>query len=380
MLALVLATAFGVLWIFRRDNRYVALLAVAYLAIGFGFLTQSFEFGLGYQLSRFVSNLLFVAAISLLVGAVLRRQGLWPPLRVLGIVIAVTVAATFWYTWAQENFVARVVVVNSGLGAICIVGVLTLRRAPDPTVMDRLVLAVIGLGIVNFLGRPIAELLLNGSGVQTPDIMSPYWLTTSLTTIVYGLLVALTMLTAAALDAIGELQAQTLTDPLSGLLNRRGFEQRGADALETHGANGVPMALVMADLDRFKTINDRYGHAAGDKVISDFARRLSSAMGPRAIAGRLGGEEFAVLLPLTNLNGARLFAEAIRASYPDIDGIKVTASFGVAEWQRGEKLESLLSRGDAALYHAKRGGRDRVRASEEVRADLPALRRFGQAG
>jgi PleD family two-component response regulator len=87
-----------------------------------------------------------------------------------------------------------------------------------------------------------------------------------------------------------------------------------------------------------------------------------------------------VLLPLTNLNGARLFAEAVRASYPDIDGIKVTASFGVAEWQRGEKLESLLSRGDAALYHAKRGGRDRVRASEEVPADLPALRRFGQAG
>jgi diguanylate cyclase (GGDEF)-like protein len=368
ILAFVLAMAFCVLWFFRRDNTYVVQLASSYAAIGVGFLAQSFQLGLGYELSRFVSNLLFITAIYLLIRAVLHRRGLAVPTGALGGVIVTTLAATFWYTWMDENFIARVIVVNCGLGVICAIGTIALKRAHSETVMDRLIMAVIGLGMLNFMGRPVVELLLNGSGLQDPDIMSSYWLTTSLTSIVYGLLVALTVLSAAALDAIGELQAQTQTDPLSGLLNRRGFEQRGAQLLELYTATGMPVAVAMADLDHFKAINDRHGHAAGDEVIADFARCLRGAMGPNGIAGRLGGEEFAVLLPLADLNAGRLFAEAVRTALQDIGGMGVTASFGVAQWQQGEGLEQLLSRCDSALYQAKQAGRDRVRLSEDPRA------------
>lgn len=374
LLALVLSAAFAAWWLFRRDSRYVGMLAIAYLAVSGAFLAQIFDMGLGYLPSRFISNVLFITAISLLVVTVIYRRKLPLPLPALGTIIAVTATTLCWYSWVQESFLARVVAINLGLGALCLVGVFSLSRAPEQRAMDRMIMAVLALGLVNFLARPVVEVIWGNNGMTMPDIMSPYWLTTSLTTVIYSLLVALTMLATVALDMIRELQAQTLTDPLSGLLNRRGFEQQAAHTLESYRGKGVPVALVMVDLDHFKTINDRHGHAAGDKVISSFAQRLVGTTGPHAIAGRLGGEEFAVLLPLTDLNGARLFAEAVRAFRDDVDGIRVTASFGVVEWQGAEALERLLSRGDVALYRAKRDGRDRVQVSDDTLRDPPPRR------
>src|SRR5690606_14182647 len=117
----------------------------------------------------------------------------------------------------------------------------------------------------------------------------------------------------AALDTIEELQTESQTDPLSKLLNRRGFEQQGEALIDKCTASSMPLALILADLDHFKTINDNHGHAAGDAVIAAFGERLRNVMGPLAIAGRVGGEEFAILLPLADLGAARLFAETMRA-------------------------------------------------------------------
>ncbi|TGT11099.1 GGDEF domain-containing protein, partial [Mesorhizobium sp. M8A.F.Ca.ET.213.01.1.1] len=138
------------------------------------------------------------------------------------------------------------------------------------------------------------------------------------------------------------------TDPLSGLLNRRGFEERAALLLDQCAKAKFPVAMVLADLDHFKALNDQHGHAVGDRVIADFAAKLAAAAGARGIAGRIGGEEFAVLLPLSDLAAARLFAEAIRTLYSagSVDGLppgmKVTASFGVAARTGDEGLEPLM--------------------------------------
>ncbi len=135
---------------------------------------------------------------------------------------------------------------------------------------------------------------------------------------------------------------------------------------------------MIADLDRFKALNDRHGHAAGDRVIAEFAARLRIAAGTRGVAGRLGGEEFAVLLPLADPAAARLLAEAVRAvfSAEAIDGlppeVRVTASFGVAARSGDESLADLMRRADEALYHAKKGGRDSVRVSYQRAPETPA--------
>jgi diguanylate cyclase (GGDEF)-like protein len=170
-------------------------------------------------------------------------------------------------------------------------------------------------------------------------------------------------------------QAHTLaqklarTDDLTGLNNRRAFSSLGHQALEQSRRYNRPLALVMFDIDRFKAINDKHGHAAGDKVLQAVAATVLRRVRTPDIPGRIGGEEFAVLLPETSAEEAVVFAERLRADLErlevDYGGhmIRFSCSFGVAS--RGEEiavLDTLLMRADDALYRAKREGRNRVAA------------------
>ena len=216
---------------------------------------------------------------------------------------------------------------------------------------------------------------------------SLYWTTAVFSHAIVSLLVAFTLFASAALDVMRELRAETNTDPLSGLLNRRGFERAATDALSHHARQGIPAAIVITDLDHFKSVNDMFGHAVGDKVIVAFAELLRSAARSNGIVGRLGGEEFAVLLTASDLAAARLFAEGVRLAFStaalrDVpEQVHVTASFGVASLSGTESLSELLVRADAALYNAKKAGRDRVRlsyqhvAEQKYTATLPERRR-----
>ncbi|WP_341872192.1 GGDEF domain-containing protein [Pseudaminobacter salicylatoxidans] len=184
---------------------------------------------------------------------------------------------------------------------------------------------------------------------------------------VFSVASALLFLVILARDVIGDVRILSETDALSRLLNRGGFEDRAKALLRKADAGGRPMALVICDLDHFKDINDTFGHASGDRVIRAFAGFLRDTASAGHVAGRIGGEEFAILLPGANLVTARLFAEATRTAFCGlpVEGLpshlRFTASFGVAERMPRETLSDLLSRADKALYEAKRGGRDCVR-------------------
>ncbi|ACA18770.1 diguanylate cyclase [Methylobacterium sp. 4-46] len=147
-----------------------------------------------------------------------------------------------------------------------------------------------------------------------------------------------------------------LTDPLTGALNRRGLEQAAACVLA-----GGPATLLLLDLDHFKRVNDTYGHGVGDEVLVACAAAMPGCLPPRAVIGRLGGEEFACLLP--DGEGAGEIAEAIRRAVAALrleraPDLHVTASIGAA--RGGSELQCLIARADRALYRAKRGGRNRV--------------------
>jgi diguanylate cyclase (GGDEF)-like protein len=195
---------------------------------------------------------------------------------------------------------------------------------------------------------------------------------------IFAIAVALMVLVILVRDVLAEANTRSETDMLSGLLNRGGFEARAAAALEDARRLGVPVSLVISDLDHFKSVNDNFGHAAGDTVIVTFARFLRSAMADHHLAGRIGGEEFAILLPGTNLVAARLFAEGARNAFASlaVDGMastkRFTASFGVAELAGGERISDLMERADKALYLAKNSGRDCVKI-----APRPGGRRSG---
>jgi diguanylate cyclase (GGDEF)-like protein len=158
------------------------------------------------------------------------------------------------------------------------------------------------------------------------------------------------------------------TDALTGALNRQGLAAR---------AGGVAEAgIIVADLDHFKAINDRFGHAAGDAVLRDFAGRAAALLPEGGHLARLGGEEFGIVLPGHDDNATAYLAERLRRAVGTVpvlwreSAVPITVSIGVAMLGAGETLNESLERADGALYDAKTGGRNRVRIA--ARRPAPA--------
>lgn len=164
-----------------------------------------------------------------------------------------------------------------------------------------------------------------------------------------------------------EMRRLATTDDLTGLLNRRGFSEQARAALMAASEGRAPVSLLMLDVDHFKRINDHYGHHVGDQVLEEFARRCRRHVRPEDLVARLGGEEFAVLLPATSVKAAHAVAEGLLAAIAGAPmrlgavSLTVEASIGVASASlTGERLEDLMERADRALYAAKASGRNQV--------------------
>jgi diguanylate cyclase (GGDEF)-like protein len=172
------------------------------------------------------------------------------------------------------------------------------------------------------------------------------------------------------------LQQQAYTDQLTGCFNRRRWLELGALAVERANRYGGSLSLLMLDLDHFKEVNDRFGHPAGDEVLRRFAHMLQQMVRKFDIVGRLGGEEFSILLPETPLDKAQVMAERIRVSMQQMrfrfsrQEVTVTVSLGVAQYKPIESISVYLQRGDVMLYKAKRKGRNQVYSSE-IEGDSP---------
>jgi diguanylate cyclase (GGDEF)-like protein len=170
-------------------------------------------------------------------------------------------------------------------------------------------------------------------------------------------------------------------DPLTGLLNRRGFGEATARMIDREAKAGRPITVMIFDIDHFKSVNDRFGHAAGDDVLKVFSDVVVNNLRISDLVGRVGGEEFAALLPC-NVEEALVAAERVREAF-EASGIKVddapletTVSIGIAGGPAQTELDVLMASADTALYQAKRGGRNRV----EVAAEQPLSLQSGRRG
>jgi diguanylate cyclase (GGDEF)-like protein len=171
---------------------------------------------------------------------------------------------------------------------------------------------------------------------------------------------------------VSEMELRTIAhrDFLTGAATRRAFEEGAEKELDRLRRYGRVSSLLIFDLDFFKTINDRFGHSAGDAVLKAVADACKATLRPSDLLGRLGGEEFGILLCEIGTRGACAIAERLRAQISALrfdwaPELKVTASFGVSALAKEESVESWMRVADAALYRAKRAGRDRVVASED---------------
>ncbi len=176
-----------------------------------------------------------------------------------------------------------------------------------------------------------------------------------------------------------ELRQLAETDGLTGLPNRRAGLQQLARQLERVEREGGPLVIGFLDIDLFKDINDRHGHAVGDQVLVAVARALRAAVRSQDQVVRMGGEEFLLLMPGMPREAASARLDRLRQHITEagralqVPGLEVTASIGLAQWRPGEDdLAALLRRADHAMYVAKRAGRDRVFDGEELDPPAPA--------
>ncbi|MCY1426504.1 diguanylate cyclase (GGDEF) domain protein [compost metagenome] len=164
-----------------------------------------------------------------------------------------------------------------------------------------------------------------------------------------------------------ELRALSVTDALTGVYNRRYFQEHLDLEIARAQRHEGPLALVMLDVDHFKQINDRHGHEAGDRVLKALCARVGERLRRIDVLCRLGGEEFVVLCPDTNAEQAAALAQALCQALGRevVAGVgQVTASFGCASWREGESADELLRRVDTAVYAAKQAGRNQIRIAD----------------
>ncbi|WP_290891101.1 GGDEF domain-containing protein [Arenimonas sp.] len=235
--------------------------------------------------------------------------------------------------------------------------------------------------LANFMLAPRWLALACGLLIIVGGVLSTPFTSTMAAT-AYVVSAALVMLYALIFASLTEYQRQRLVglatrDPLTGIANRRSMEVELADVLRTHQEQAQPAALAVVDLDHFKRINDLHGHDAGDRVLQAFTQLVEHCIRKRDRLFRFGGEEFVLLFPATDREGARAALDKVQRELRDNlvgpDG-PVTVSIGAALLGPGDDWPAWLSRADQALYLAKRSGRDQVRFDEP--RPLPGERRL----
>lgn len=366
------AIVFLLLW-WNHRQRYVAFAAAAYTASALSFLIQDVSPALPMEMQRIPSNLGFLFTGALFAAAIVKRYALPVPWRAMAIAGAVSMTLFLWFLLAQPSISARILSISIGTGLIAVMVVRALWPVEKPYLIDRVLFCVAALSALNLILRPVIILAIsprfdNYDGFQ----QSLYWTTVQFSQAMMSIVAAISLMVAVAIDLIRELQAEANADDLSGLLNRRGFEARASSALRRCIDDGLPTALLIADLDHFKQVNDRHGHAVGDAIIAGFGAHVRHLGPADMVAGRIGGEEFAVLLPGASIETARRLAEVIRIGLPTACAERIppslvpTTSIGIAAGVPGQGLSHLLRQADQALYDAKRAGRNRVRAFSPV--------------
>jgi diguanylate cyclase (GGDEF)-like protein len=240
-------------------------------------------------------------------------------------------------------------------------------RGRDEPLVSRLpaIFMLFAHGALFLLRTPIVSIF---PWSKQTDILASVWLTVlSFEALLFTISIAFILLAMAKERTELRHKTAALIDPLTGIANRRAFLEAATDVVLRQANNGRPWSVLLIDLDHFKSINDRFGHAIGDKILRIFAETASAKLGPHDLIGRLGGEEFAVVLHDVNREKALAVAERIRTNFAEVatsvDNCTVhsTVSIGVVVEQGSSvDIPTLLSQADQALYYAKARGRNRV--------------------
>lgn len=354
---------FGACWLVERRRVHLLLMAAACALVAIGATVQVLYWPRDTGLNAMISGLFYTVGVLAAAEGIVRRSG-----RSLGLwshMVAVTaIMGLLWYFfYIDRSLIARVYIQNLGYGMILLAAALRISKLRRSHVIDRILFWTLLAFALHFFPRTIFTIGFSAPVGAAAFANSLFWQALQLSLAVLGTALAMAVLAGTVSDLVEDIRRDRDLDHLTGVLNRRGFEASVKLSLSEPGARMA--SLIICDLDDFKSVNDTYGHVVGDQVLQHIASILQQSTRKQDIVGRVGGEEFAILLPDTTPAKAFEYAEHLRSAILNrdfselLDARRVSASFGVSS-EKDSRFERLYQNADNHLYEAKRAGRNQT--------------------
>lgn len=365
---ILFSLAFVVVWAIDKLRRYLLWCALCFFCIGLAMLLQLTDTPADDGINTMLTATIYV--IGALAGGqgILRRSGLGLPTWFCITSLVLIVGGIICFLYLYPTLLGRIYVLNFGLALMILTISWYLRGLLHGSAVDKLIIIMLFLVAVQFFPRTLLTAnSIIGDDTSLDFASSPFWQWTVFSTAVAGVIAGLVLFAAAGADRFSELLQERDSDPLTGLLNRRGLEARIAAAERNHFSGWV----VACDIDHFKTINDIYGHATGDAVLKEFAEILQSYAQDQHLTARVGGEEFIICLNEMSAQAALEQVENFRKSVKARafsrlpDSMNITCSFGVVRLEQKSDFWHAVERADKVLYAAKNAGRDQTLLEEK---------------
>lgn len=365
-----------------RSRSEIGWMGLGFISFGCGFLVQ--VMGWPHRLSPFVMLLsnFHLIGVTLMAKALSLRLKVSMPWKSALALGAVLLALQFQFSAVSPDTQMRIYLFSFGAMALIGLPLLRWRSMRASNGYDRILKWAYLICIISYLLRT----LILPPGIPYPDgsgelnsmtgniANSWYWLLLHFFALATALALAVLMLLAVASDIFDGLRSKIHQDSLTNLLNRRGFYE-SVQKINTDG-RGIKGALLICDIDHFKSVNDQWGHATGDQVLKAVAKLLKQSVRTNDLVARFGGEEFVVFLANSDMDHAAFVAERIRATLatkrlPMLNGKQLTLSIGVAELQKlnAAQLNRALRLADERLYEAKGRGRNQIAIKQRVHDD-----------
>jgi diguanylate cyclase (GGDEF)-like protein len=376
LVAVFVTVILGALLLFswRRDQSTSALAwwGIGYLFGGASFALLAARGAIPDVLSIVIANALLLVGYSFLYAGARAFGGRDTPVTVF------LVAPLVWLTAMKVPVIAedinlRVVVVSGLQCSLIALTAYEIWRERAEPLLSRWPAIILLITHMVMLNARVVTVMVTPVMSHGDFFRSSKFALMAFGTVLYTIALAFLLLSMTKERSELRHKIAALIDPLTGLANRRFFMSDAEAAIARRSSRNEPLAVLLADLDHFKKINDVFGHAVGDQVLKIFAAVLNRTVGTNDLVGRIGGEEFAILLPGSDEAAALQLAERIRDAFAqgagEVEGraVAATVSIGVAASRIGD-LTGLLARADGALYQAKKSGRNRVAAD---RAEAP---------
>lgn len=359
----VFSASFFAFWLKRRQNTSLAAISTAFALLTIGFIVTQYLVSKASLWNVPLTNLFFLTGVSLIIAAACLRRRAPVPKLALGLVAAIGIGLTIAIDLSPLGINLRILANNYTLGALFIVGAISLAKASKPTGIDHILFWVFALIAAQLIAMSTLTLAFQTGLTADTYYGSVYWLVMNIGVVFSLLTLAFVFMAGAMLDYAADVKHEAETDLLTGLRTRRAFER---DVEHLLSDAKTPTGIILFDLDHFKAVNDIHGHTAGDAVLKAVGNMVASMARTVDIAGRVGGEEFCIVLKDTALPATRMFAESLRQSVTLLEigalpsDYALSASFGIAIHEPGNSFVQTYKNADKALYQSKGSGRNKV--------------------